>query len=493
MKTSLTHPIQIAEIKPFAGAGKIGITFCPGKHQPHSVSGQWARDLGLDLDAIAQWGAAAVVSLITDAELQAYKVEALGEQVAARRMVWFHLPIIDASVPETRFERDWAEAGERLRALIRSGTSVLIHCRGGLGRAGTIAARLLVELGWSAEEAIKSVRGIRPGAIETRAQEMHVRAAQPVAEARPAQSPEAIRDRAVGALLGLAVGDALGTTLEFSRRDSLPRVTDLVGGGPFRLEPGIWTDDTSMALALADSLFAHPDLDEADLMTRFIQWHEHGEYSATGRCFDIGVTTRQALNRYQRTGDPIAGSIDPQTAGNGSLMRLAPVAVRHWRDRERLRDVAARQSKTTHGAVEAVDACVGFAEVLADAIVGLPRSDVLRTRATRLAPRVEAILRGSWRGKNRSEISSSGYVVHSLEAAVWAVSRTASFEEAVILAANLGDDADTVAAITGQLAGAVYGVSAIPAQWRERLAWNSRITNMADVLFDASVRSAEAC
>ena len=484
MKTSQTHPIRIAELTPFAGAGKIGVTFCPGKHQRSGVSGQWARDLALDLDAIADWGAAAVVSLVTSEESRVYKVAAMGEKVADRHMVWHHLPIIDGSVPGERFEQEWIEVGERLRALVRSGANVLIHCRGGLGRAGTIAARLLVELGWEAEEAIRAVRAVRPGAIETRAQEMHVRAVQAVPEPLPSASVEARRDRAVGALLGLAVGDALGTTLEFSRRDSQPRVTDIVGGGLFRLEPGVWTDDTSMALALADSLFAAPALDETDLMTRFVQWHEAGEYSPVGRCFDIGAATRQALSRWRRTGDPVAGSTAPDTAGNGSLMRLAPVAVRHWQDRERLRDVAARQSRVTHAAPEAVDACVGFVDLLADAIAGLPRSEVLRERRMDLAPGVEAVLSGSWRGKQRNAIRSSVYVIHSLEAALWCVSRTSSFEEAVVLAANLGDDADTVAAITGQLAGGLYGAASIPAQWRERLEWNARIIRMAATLFE---------
>lgn len=485
MKTSLTHPIRIAEITPFSGSGRIGVTFAPGKHQSSALSGHWARDLDLDLDAIADWGAAAVVSLLTDGEMQRHKVAQIGQKVADRHMIWHHLPIVDASVPDARFEREWADVGEQLRALLRSGSSVLIHCRGGLGRAGTIAARLLVELGWEAEAAIKAVRAARPGAIETQAQALHVGAARAVPEPLPPASSEANCDRAVGALLGLAVGDALGTTLEFARRDVQPRVTDIVGGGPFRLAPGVWTDDTSMALALADSLFANPMLDETDLMTRFGQWYEEGEYSAVGRCFDIGVTTRQALMRWKQTGNPVAGSTDPHTAGNGSLMRLAPVAIRFWQDRDRLRDVAARQSRVTHAAAEAVDACVGFAEILADAIAGLPRSAVLRDRCTGLAGGVDAVLAGSWRGKQRRAIRSSGYVVHSLEAALWCVSRTNSFAHAVILAANLGDDADTVAAITGQLAGAFYGASGIPGRWLDTLAWRPRIENMARSLFEA--------
>ena len=282
-------------------------------------------------------------------------------------------------------------------------------------------------------------------------------------------------------MLGLAVGGALGTTLEFSARDTRPRLTDLIGGGPFKLKPGEWTDDTAMALALMDSLNANPRLDEADLIRRFVAWHETGEYSCTGTCFDIGNTVRSALQRFKRSGEPFAGSADPMSAGNGSLMRLAPAAIRHWQDRAKLRDVAARQSRTTHGAPEAVDACVAFAEVLADAIAGYPRSQVLRVRDYPYAGQIGAIMAGSWRGKRRSEIRSSGYVAHSLEAALWCVGRTTCFADAVLLAANLGEDADTTAAITGQLAGALYGVNGIPDKWLGQLAWRERIEEMAGV------------
>jgi ADP-ribosyl-[dinitrogen reductase] hydrolase len=168
------------------------------------------------------------------------------------------------------------------------------------------------------------------------------------------------------------------------------------------------------------------------------------------------------------------------SAGNGSLMRLAPAAIRHWQDRAKLRDVAARQSRTTHGAPEAVDACIAFAEVLADAIAGYPRSQVLRVRDYPYAGQIGAIMAGSWRGKRRSEIRSSGYVAHSLEAALWCVGRTTCFANAVLLAANLGDDADTTAAITGQLAGALYGARGIPDKWLEKLAWREKIERMAE-------------
>lgn len=206
-----------------------------------------------------------------------------------------------------------------------------------------------------------------------------------VEEVRPSPELNAVRDRALGAMLGLAVGDAVGTTLEFRQRDTYPLLTDMIGGGPFRLQPGQWTDDTAMALALADNLAEHDGFDPADLMRRFWRWRGEGAYSCTGTCFDVGLTVSSALSRWSRTKEPLAGSIDPQTAGNGSLMRLAPVPVRFWNDAERLRHIAIDQSRTTHGAPEAVSACVAYAELIAEAISG--------GRATKSFPRAPASTR----------------------------------------------------------------------------------------------------
>ncbi|WP_255453607.1 ADP-ribosylglycohydrolase family protein [Novosphingobium sp. Gsoil 351] len=201
----------------------------------------------------------------------------------------------------------------------------------------------------------------------------------------------------------------------------------------------------------------------------------------------MGVTTAQALSRFERNDDPFAGSLDPGTAGNGSLMRLAPVAVRHWNDRDTLRQVAIDQSRTTHGASEAVGACAAYSEMLAEAIAGVPRKAVLTPSPLAYSGAIASILRGSWRGKSRASIRSGSYVVESLEGALWSIGRTGDFRSAVLTAANLGDDADTTAAIAGQLAGAIYGASGIPAQWLVRLAWRERIEGMADRLFARSV------
>lgn len=295
---------------------------------------------------------------------------------------------------------------------------------------------------------------------------------------------ESVIDRARGALVGLAVGDALGTTLEFSARDSRPHHTEMTGGGPFGLAPGQWTDDTSMALALADSLIAQDGFDAADLMDRFVAWWQEGAYSCTGACFDIGNATWQALDYYRHGGGAFAGSTDPTTAGNGSLMRLAPAVLHTLHDAEACRRIAADQSRTTHGAREATEACVVFADLLRSAILGANKTETLATRTWDGTQNIQAVARGDWRGRPRAQIRSSGYVIHTLEAALWAVDGTDSFEDALVLAVNLGDDADSVGAVTGQLAGALYGLSGIPAQWLEPLAWRDRIIGMADRLLD---------
>jgi ADP-ribosyl-[dinitrogen reductase] hydrolase len=396
-------------------------------------------------------------------------------------MEWHHLPIEDVSVPDGDFEADWPEASDRLRSLLNSGANILIHCKGGLGRAGMVAARLLVEMGVQPAEAIRRVRDARgEGAIETRDQEKWVARGSGPADPLPAIpfgiGANPIRDRAIGALVGLAVGDAVGTTLEFKPKPTQPVLTDMVGGGPFRLLRGHWTDDTAMALALGDWLLNDPGLDPADLMSRFVRWYKGGEYSCTGTCFDIGNTTREALEHFIRTGEPLAGSADPRKAGNGALMRLSPVAVRYWNDRDRLIEVARLQTATTHGAAECLEASANFAELLADVISGKPL-------AVALASPAATRIKDGWRGTHRDDIHGTGYVVDCLNAALWAVSRTTSFHSAILLAANLGDDADTTAAVAGQLAGAVYGLSGIPREWLERLALRERIESLADQLF----------
>ncbi|WP_278536201.1 ADP-ribosylglycohydrolase family protein [Delftia acidovorans] len=296
-------------------------------------------------------------------------------------------------------------------------------------------------------------------------------------------------DRYRGALLGLACGDAVGTTLEFQPRGSFAPLTDMVGGGPFSLPAGKWTDDTSMALCLAESLLHRGGCDPHDQMTRYANWYEWGYWSSTGNCFDIGMATRAAIQHFLATGDPLAGSPDPDQAGNGSLMRLAPVPMFFGPDEDLVQRMAELSSRTTHAAPECLQACRLFAVALCRALQGLPRQQVLDLGGVLpdgASPRLREIARGDYRDKPAAQIRGSGYVVDSLEAALWCFARHDSFEGAVLQAANLGDDADTTAAITGQLAGALHGASGIAERWLERLHLGPEITALADALWQAA-------
>ena len=300
-----------------------------------------------------------------------------------------------------------------------------------------------------------------------------------------------LRERYRGALLGLAAGDAVGTTVEFSPPGTFTPVTDMVGGGPFHLRPGEWTDDTSMALCLAESLLERRGFDPTDQMDRYVRWRSHGHLSANGRCFDIGNTVAGALRRFEATGNPWAGSTDPYSAGNGSIMRLAPVPLFYAADAAQAIALSGDSSSTTHGAAACIDAC----RYLGGLIIGALRGE---TKATLLAPfyhpvpgatwqldpTIAAIAAGSFAHKSPPAIRGSGYVVESLEAALWAFYRGETFAEGCLLAVNLGHDADTTAAVYGQLAGAYYGADGILAAWRDRLAHRALIIDFADRLHD---------
>ena len=326
-------------------------------------------------------------------------------------------------------------------------------------------------------------------------------------------SPSAVaglQDRYRGCLLGLAAGDALGTTLEFKRPGTFAPLTDMVGGGPFGLEAGQWTDDTSMALCLAESLLECHGFDARDQMRRYVRWWQEGYLSSTGTCFDIGGTVSAALRKFsleeERTGqgNPLAGSTDPHAAGNGSLMRLAPVPL--FFAPAGAREAVARageSSRTTHGTATAVDACRYLAALILGALAGAPKEELLRPgfapagaadlwHAIPLAEPVAAVAAGSFRTKPSTRIRGTGYVVDSLEAALWAFERSSSFEEGALLAVNLGEDADTTGAVYGQLAGAFYGETGIPAGWLAKLHQRGFITGLADRLFARSVRNGSA-
>ena len=299
------------------------------------------------------------------------------------------------------------------------------------------------------------------------------------------------KDRLRGALIGLAACDALGATVEFQPPGTFEPLTDMVGGGVHRLKPGQWTDDTSMALCLAESLLTRDGMDPADQMRCYLRWWKDGHLSSTGRCFDIGVQTREALERFDRTGQAIADHGDAARSGNGSIMRLAPVPVFFAASPSEAMDACAESSRTTHPSSICVDACRYLGALIVGALAGHSKQELVAPRfapvsgywdAHPLGAEIAEVAGGSFRRREPPDIAGTGYVVRSLEAALWAFHRASDFRDGALAAVNLGDDADTTGAIYGQLAGAYHGEQAIPADWRAKLALWPTLNRFAEGL-----------
>ena len=260
-------------------------------------------------------------------------------------------------------------------------------------------------------------------------------------------------------LVGLAVGDALGTTLGSSTRGAFTPIADLVGGGPFDLEPGQWAGATSTAMCLAQMLRSANGWDADDAMKRFLNWRDHGYLSSTRVCFDLGAQTAEALRVFEQTSNPYAGPSEAEKNGNGGIMRLAPVVLAYGSIKESAMAVAQLQSRLTHGSPLCQRAAANLTEfmVTGDRAL-LPTPD---------APPTEA----------------SGYVMHTLHAAFWAMTQGDTFRDVLLAAVNLGGDAGKVGAVVGQLAGRIYGYCDIPEAWRTRLYDHMKIRTAADDLY----------
>ena len=295
------------------------------------------------------------------------------------------------------------------------------------------------------------------------------------------------KDRFIGCLVGLACGDAVGTSVEFQPRGSFEPVTDMAGGGPFHLRPGQWTDDTSMALCLAESLIECNGFDPFDQMQRYCRWRSEGHMSSTGKCFDIGNTVAEALNNFIATDEPYSGPTREHSAGNGSIMRLAPVPMFFHFSITDTVYYSGESSRTTHGAVECVEACQLFGTMLHYALSGKSKDEILFCPGGYTSKKINAIALGEYKNKTDNEVKGSGYVVDSLEAALWCFLHTDNYKDAILKAVNLGDDADTTAAVCGQIAGAYYGNQSIPAHWRSKIAMGDIIEKLAVSLFEKNL------
>lgn len=403
-------------------------------------------------------------------------------------------PIPDHGLPQR--QAHMREILDCLREALREGKPVYLHCRAGIGRTGTVVGCLLAEERGGEQALIALNRLWRQSARsgdwasipETQAQTEYVRLWKPDtpmasdSEARPPQEPQqaaaedpllqpatlaaaqALRERFLGALLGLAVGDAIGAATQFRRPGSFAPVADLIGGGPFGLPPGAWSDDTAMALCLAQSLLECEGFDPADQVERYRRWQRAGHLSATGQCLGITASTARALAVAGWRQQPFSGSHDPAQLDPEPLSRVvAPVlfAFAVPAEAERL---ARESARTTCQANTVLNACADLARALLAALHGEPKVRILAEQ--RPAPTGSA-------GKG---------VTRALAGAFEAFAATGNFRTAVLHAANLGGDSDVTAAVCGQLAGAFYGASAIPAPWREALLRSSLLEAFADRL-----------
>lgn len=293
-----------------------------------------------------------------------------------------------------------------------------------------------------------------------------------------------LRTRVTGCLVGLACGDAVGTTLEFLPRGSFTPIEDMVGGGYFNLEKGQWTDDTSMALCLGHSLRFVKGFDPVDQMNRYCNWYRFGYMSSTGECFDIGATVSRALKDYLVTGDPFSGSTDVLSSGNGALMRLAPVPMFYRHSGDKAQHFAAQSTRTTHGSELCIDSSKLFCDLLIRAMHCHSKEDVLTTSYAPCNEDVRDIAQKQFIDFRYEQLTGSGFVIESLESALWCFYHGSSFRECVLLAANIGNDADTTAAICGQIAGAFYGVDGIPSDWVKSLSDGEEIVKLANELYE---------
>ncbi len=509
--TSLNRPLHIAQISAGPALGRVGLTLCPGKRQAVSVSGIWQRDLATDLQAVQHWGAAAVLTLMPQSELQAVQADGIGAACEALGMEWHHLPIQDVDVPDAAFEAAWLYAGLRLREHLRAGRHVLLHCRGGLGRSGTIAARLLVELGWEAQAAIRAVRSQRPGAIETRAQETHVLRTQPA----PADESRALC--ALGCILGGALGDAFGYAIEFDRWDVISRRH---GPGGLRepvLRHGqmVVSDDTQMTLftleamtvtlqgqlpALYGEILARPL--QAACRRAYLRWGMTQGIAGSAQDSDEGALhLSPALRQLRAPGNTCLSAVRAGASGTpthpandskgcGAVMRTAPLGLIEGVSPTLAMALGDAAGALTHGhldgwlpggALSAMMRLIAQGENLRPAA-----EQTLRLLAEHPHPRRGAVMASGTvallhaalalldeetpaRADIFKRLGEGWTGDEALAIGVYAACAARSFKDAIRLAANHDGDSDSTASIAGQLYGARHGVMAVPHAWVRRL------------------------
>jgi ADP-ribosylglycohydrolase/protein-tyrosine phosphatase len=491
-----TPPLEIATLSLPDGNGTLGLASCPGRCELHTRNGTWARDLPIDLGTIRSWGANALVTLLEEHEFDMLHVRPLGDMAESAGLEWHHLPIPDMDAPGWHFERRWVYSGPRLRRLLRRGGRVLVHCRAGLGRAGTIAARLLVEMGTPPAEAISQVRKARPGAIQTSEQERHI---YTVRRSLPNQD-EAV-SRRLACLVGGALGDAFGYPVAF---DSLAAIQKRHGPAGLR-EPEfhqnrlVVSDETQLTLFTLEGLTRAMQIasqSETDILEQvrlaYLDWLECQNLGRTGGSHATRLLKHAVLHAQRTPGKACiqalrsGGTGTPEKPINDSregsgIMRVAPVGCMPEMNAERAFRLGARAAALTHGHP------AGYlpAGILAAAIHGLLAGKPLQTAMIHAgdqarpwtgheAPmqRLDAAFDASVRpytGTLPETLGHGRVGEEALAIGFYAASRSQDFRDVMAIAVNHDGDSDSCASVAGQLFGALHGIEALPHDWVRRL------------------------
>jgi ADP-ribosylglycohydrolase len=493
-RTSATDPLQIGEVA--CAAGVIGMTFCPGKRGPSVFGESWERDLETDVRVINAWGADAVVTLMERDEFDLLQVADLGDVIESHGMAWHHLAVPDEDVPTATFERRWTYAGHVLRKTLKTGGRVLIHCRGGRGRTGLVAARLLVEFGHSPRKAIGEVRAARPGTIETKSQGDYVLNCAAVVQ------DEAHAERVLGCLFGGAVGDAFGYAVEFIRLAEIHRRYGERG----LVEPVLFhgqlvvSDDTQMTLftaeALAKALAAGACGDDqlrAGIRTAYLAWLQTQQGTGPhcpkpmdlrryGELWKARAPGNTCLSALEAGGHGTMDRPINQSKGCGGVMRVAPIGLVRSFDAGRSFNVSAAAAALTHGHSSGYLSAAAMGSLVRELLEGETLDASLGATRHRLeeAPGHEETLRAI---DSAVRLSAAGEGAHeavkalgegwvgeeALAIALFAALTTSTFRELLQVASNHDGDSDSTASIAGQIWGATNGLSGIPNEWIRRL------------------------
>lgn len=513
-RTSESDPLRV-DFVDLSARGRLGLTFAPGKAQDVALSGCWARDLNTDLDRLSMvYGAELVVSVMEDSELQALGIEGLSRALGSRGIGWLHVPVIDGGAPSD--ERAWLRALRLVRSRLLDGRTVIVHCKGGLGRTGTFAASVLATFGVEPASAIARVRAARPGSIETKAQEQFVASSA-------YRWREALRDRYRGCLLFGAVGDALGAPVEFS---SLSAILAQHGGLVREMRtaygrPGAITDDTQMALFTAEGLLRAEARGRQRgicsiptvIQRAYYRWfwtQGHRVPRGLEQVADGWLYGERGLHAVRAPGntclsalrehiDAQCGGYEPPTPlndskGCGGVMRVAPVGLLArdaW-------DLGSKCARLTHGHPAGSDTAGCLAEMISKMVNGLSLAEavreVWRTRRSachadtqRALDRAFELLReGAPPTPERVESLGQGWVAEeALAIAVYCALACPEPQEALSLAVTHSGDSDSTGSITGNLLGAALGAAAIPKRWLETLELHDVIEAVADDLVAA--------